>query len=145
MRFSDYIINYNSQFGLNETKMIALNDVDLSEDEFIGKLMGFYLNMLKEKVERKQFLEDDETFELSGMSEDEKYIFESLLSVYVYENQYNRKQLQEDIAELSGLAMKQVEEIALANIGEIKDLTQEEKVNIAKLLTTKDEELEPNA
>ena len=97
MRFSDYIINYNSQFGLNETKTIALNDVDLSEDEFVGKLMGFYLNMLKEKVERKQILEDDETFELSGMSEDERYMFDSLAGTYIYENQYDRKQLQEEI------------------------------------------------
>lgn len=145
MNLNEYIIRYNSHFGQEEKYMIDLKNVDLSESEFVGKLMDCYVLMLKEKLSRKKIARSNEAFEMSGMSEEERYMFDSLAGTYIYENQFHRKQLQEDIAELSGLTMKQVEELALLTIGEIEELSQEEKANIAKLLSTKDEELEPKA
>jgi len=142
MNFSDYIIKYNSQSRLDEAKMIDLSDVDLTEDGFAGKLMGFYIDMLKEKIERKKILRSEETFELSGMNENEKYMFDSLAGVYIYENQFHRKHIQEEIAERVSLSMAKVKEIAMANIGEIQEATLEEKSKMAKLVI---DENEPNA
>ena len=144
MKFSDYIIKYNMQFGLDDEKTIALNEVDLSADESAGLLMDAYVQMLEEKVERKQALRNQEAFELSGMSQDEKHIFDSVAGVYIYENQFERKELQEDIAELVSLSMMQVKEIAMASV-QTKQPTKEEKSKLAKLLSIKNEELEPNA
>ena len=140
MKFSDYIIKYNMQFGLDDEKTIALNEVDLSADEAVGLLMDTYVQMLQEKVERKQALRNQEAFEMSGLSKDEKHVFDSLAGVYIYENQFERKELQEDIAELTSLSMKQVKDIAMASVN-VKESTKEEKTKLAKFII----EEEPNA
>ena len=135
MKFSDYIIKYNMQFGLELEKTIALNEVDLSADEAAGLLMDSYVKMLEEKIERKQALRSDEAFEMSGMEEDEKYMFDSVAGVYIYENQFERKELQEDIAELTGLSMMKVKEIAKASV-QVKEITKEEKSKLAKMIAS---------
>ena len=135
MKFSDYIIKYNMQFGLELEKTIALNEVDLSADEAAGLLMDSYVKMLEEQIERKQALRSDEAFEMSGMEEDEKYMFDSVAGVYIYENQFERKELQEDIAELTGLSMMKVKEIAKASV-QVKEITKEEKSKLAKMIAS---------
>ena len=133
MKFSDYIIKYNMQFGLDEEKIIALNEVDLSADEAAGLLMDWYVEMLQEKIERKQALRNEEAFQLSGMDKEAKYVFDSLAGLYIYENQHDRKELQEDIAELTSLSMNQVKDIAMASLN-VKETTKEEKTKLAKFI-----------
>ena len=140
MSFREYIINYNSQFEQDGTKMIDLKNVDLSEDELVSKYMDFYIEMVKEKIQRKQVARKQETFEMSGMSEEEKYLFDSLAGTYIYENQFKRKELREDIAELTGLSISQIDAIAYSNIGAIEELTKEEQREIAKYISTKEEQ-----
>ena len=140
MKFSDYVIKYNMQFGQDEENLIALNEVDLSADTAAGLLMDWYVEMLQEKIERKQALRNEEAFQLSGMDRDAKYVFDSLAGLYIYENQHDRKEIQEDIAELTSLSMKQVKDIAMASVN-VKESTKEEKSRLAKLVV----EDEPNA
>jgi len=140
MRFSDYLIKYNSQFGLEDEKTISLNKVDLSEDALVGGLMDIYISMLKEKIQRKKVARNEETFELSGMSESERYMFDSLAGLYIYENQFDRKELQEEIAEATGLSMAIIEDIAVASLGEIKETTKEEKEKVAKIIINEEQE-----
>ena len=62
-------------------------------------------------------------------------MFDSVAGVYIYENQFERKELQEDIAELTGLSMMKVKEIAKASV-QVKEITKEEKSKFAKMIAS---------
>ena len=146
MTFRNYIIRYNMFEGLSGENYIDMDKVDFYEEKEASLLMDKYVEMLREKIRRKNIADCEETFVLTGMSEDEKYMYDSLAGTYIYENQYERKEIQSTIAELTGLSMKQVKLIALRNLGDIQDATKEEKKAVAKILTVTDkiEESEPN-
>ncbi len=144
MTFREYIINYNSYEGQNEDKMIDMHKIDLSEEKELAVLMDKYVEMLREKIRRKRIARDEETFVLSGTNQEERYMYDSIAGVYIYENQFERKEIQSEIAELTGLSREQVEKIALRSFGRIST-TEEEKREVAKLLSLDYvEEQEPN-
>ena len=144
MTFREYIINYNSFEGQNEDKMIDMHKIDLSEEKELAVLMDKYVEMLREKIRRKRIARDEETFILSGTNQEERYMYDSIAGVYIYENQFERKEIQSEIAELTGLSREQVEKRALRSFGRIST-TEEEKREVAKLLSLDYvEEQEPN-
>jgi len=140
-KFTEYLIKANTAFHKENKKTISINDVDLSEENNAGMLMGFYIEMIKEKLIRKSAYKDEKTFELSGMSEDEKYIYESIAGTYVYENQFDRKEIRETIAELTSLSLDEVEKIAMANLGEDFKavVTDKDREDVLKYVKQEDE------
>ena len=143
MNFIDYIRLYNAQEGLEEKDIIVEDEIDYSEEIYLCELMQQYISMVKEKYERKEIARSNETFELTGMSEDDRFFFDSVAGAYIYANQYDRKEIEQEISELSGVTRTQIQKIAKLCIGKIKESSTEEKSKVAKMLIS--DEAEPNA
>ena len=144
MTFREYVILSNIVSTKNQKSLIDLDKVDLSEDKEAGELMSQYVEMLKEKMERRALAQDERTFNLTGIKEEDEYLYDSLAGTYVYENQFERKELQEKIAELTSLSLDQIKNIAKNSLSGhiVLEFTDEDREELVKHITQQDQEPE---